>query len=124
MTNLEMETKSSQDERGAAAGVERRTSPRYPIPKGLPLEVRVLPSTDVVNGWLHDVSRDGVGLVTQVYIAPGESITFPIGSNWIVAEVQHCRAGANGYVLGAMISETVREEQSQPAETHVNRPAA
>ena len=91
---------------------DRRVFPRYPIPNKLAVQLRILPATDVIPARIHDLSRDGVGLMTNVFIAPGESVTFPVGSDWVVAEVRHCNPGAAGYVVGAMITEIVVEPEA------------
>ncbi|HEV2200725.1 MAG TPA: PilZ domain-containing protein [Bryobacteraceae bacterium] len=86
---------------------DRRVFPRYPIPNKLAVSLRILPATDVIPAQIHDLSRDGVGLMTNVFIAPGESVTFPVGSDWVVAEVRHCNPSTAGYVVGAMITDIV-----------------
>jgi hypothetical protein len=101
-----------ESHRGSAVAVaDRRDFPRYPIPNRLGVELRVLPSTDVIPGEIQDLSREGVGLVTQVFIAPGESVTFPVGDDWVVAEVRHCDEGEDGYVVGAFITDIVGKRQ-------------
>jgi hypothetical protein len=95
----------------AAAPSERRDFPRYPIPNRLGVDLRVLPSTEVISGQIQDLSREGVGLVTKVFIAPGESVTFPVGDDWVVAEVRHCDAGDGGYIIGAFITDIVAKAE-------------
>ena len=115
MTNLQTETMVAERGHTFTERIEdRRVFPRYPIPNKLAVQLRILPTTDVIPASIHDLSRDGVGLMTQVFIAPGESVTFPVGSDWVVAEVRHCRPSAAGYVVGAMITEIVPE--TEPAQ--------
>jgi hypothetical protein len=86
---------------------DRRDFPRYDIPNHFAVGLRVLPSTEVVTAQIQDLSRDGVGLLTDVFIAPGESITFPVGSDWVVADVRYCRTCDGKYSIGAMITDIV-----------------
>ena len=92
---------------------DRRVFPRYTIAKKLAVELRVLPATEVIPAQIHDLSRDGIGLVTNVFIAPGESITFPVGADWVVADVRHCHPNEDGFVVGGVITDIVYE--SDPA---------
>jgi len=91
---------------------DRRVFPRYPIPNKLAVQLRILPFTEVIPAWIHDLSREGVGLMTQLFIAPGESVTFPVGSDWVVAEVRHCNPSTAGYVVGALITDIVGETEA------------
>jgi hypothetical protein len=116
MTNLQTETMVAERGHTLAEQIEdRRVSPRYAIPNNLAVQLRILPTTAVIPARIHDLSRDGVGLMTQVFIAPGESVTFPVGSDWVVAEVRHCIPSAVGYVVGAMITDIVRETEAAPS---------
>jgi hypothetical protein len=113
MTNLQIETLPPPTGHTHIENIEdRRVFPRYHIPNKLAVQLRILPATDVIPGWIHDLSRDGVGLMTQVFIAPGESITFPMGADWVVAEVRHCNRGKAGYVVGALITDIVCEAEA------------
>jgi PilZ domain len=113
MTSLQTETILSDHNYGLVdEGHERRVSPRYSILNKLNVGLRVLPATDVIAARIRDLSRDGVGLTTNVFIAPGESVTFPVGSDWVVAEVRHCNPAAAGYVVGAMITDVVDETEA------------
>jgi hypothetical protein len=96
--------------RGSAVA-DRRDFPRYAIPNRLGVELRVLPSTEVIPAQIQDLSREGVGLVTKVFIAPGESVTFPVGDDWVVAEIRHCDAGEGGYILGGLITDIVAKAE-------------
>ena len=117
MTNLSTETTTAENrlvfgkrtlERNTD---DRRISPRYTIANKLAVELRVLPATQVIPAQIHDLSREGIGLVTSVFIAPGESITFPVGADWVVADVRHCRPAENGYVVGGVITDIVYETE-------------
>ena len=90
---------------------DRRDFPRYEIPNHFAVALRVLPSTDVVTAQIQDLSRDGVGLITDVFIAPGESVTFPVGNDWVVADVRYCRTRNGKYSIGAMITDIVDGSQ-------------
>ena len=92
---------------------DRRDFPRYTIPNRFVVQLRVLPSTEVIPAQIQDLSRDGVGLVTDVFIAPGESITFPVGGDWVVADVRHCQPCHGGFVVGGMITDIVYEPESE-----------
>jgi hypothetical protein len=113
MTSLQTETILS-DHRHSLIGQidDRRVFPRYPIPNKLAVQLRILPAPDVIHARIHDLSRDGVGLMTNVFIAPGESVTFPVGSDWVVAEVRHCNPSTAGYVVGALITDIVGETEA------------
>jgi hypothetical protein len=113
MTSLQTETVLSEHRHSLVGQVnDRRVFPRYPIPNKLVVQLRILPATDVIPARIHDLSRDGVGLMTNVFIAPGESVTFPVGSDWVVAEVRHCNPSTAGYVVGAMITDIVGETEA------------
>lgn len=113
MTDLRMETIAPESKPAFAKGTmqpdtdDRRVFPRYPIANKLSVQLRVLPATEVIPAQIHDLSRDGIGLMTGVFIAPGESITFPVGADWIVADVRHCHPGANGFLVGGVITDIV-----------------
>jgi PilZ domain len=91
----------------AVPPADRRDFPRYPIPNRLTVDLRVLPATEVITAQIQDLSREGVGLLTQVFIAPGESVTFPVGEDWVVAEVRHCEPTEGGYAIGAYITDII-----------------
>ncbi len=114
MTNLPSETKTSENGHGFDETLkqnadDRRISPRYTIAKKLAVELRILPGTQVIPAQIHDLSRHGIGLVTNVFIAPGESITFPVGADWVVADVRHCHRGEDGFVVGGVITDIIYE---------------
>jgi hypothetical protein len=88
---------------------DRRVFPRYTIARKLAVELRVLPATEVIPAQIHDLSRDGIGLVTNVFIAPGESVTFPVGTDWVVADVRHCHPCEGGFVVGGVITDIIYE---------------
>jgi hypothetical protein len=88
---------------------ERRREPRYAIPRGMKLEVRLPPDRSIVEAELRDLSLNGLGLVAQDFIAPGESITFPVGLEWVVAEVRYCRPEGTGFAIGAFICDIVSQ---------------
>jgi hypothetical protein len=117
MTNLQtepapLESESQLKERKAAdPRDDRRDFPRYPIPNRLAVELRVLPSTEIIPAQIQDLSREGVGLITDVFIAPGESITFPVGDDWVVADVRHCNPGEDGFVIGGLITDIVCKKE-------------
>jgi hypothetical protein len=121
MTNLETERTALEDESSSKAqslvklGDDRRDFPRYQIPNRLPVELRVLPATEVIPAQIQDISREGVGLVTEVFIAPGESITFPVGADWVVADVRHCQPCEEGFFVGGVITDIVCESDIEPA---------
>ncbi len=120
MTNLRYGAITLEDERllntpVADTSDDRRDFPRYGIPNHFAVALRVLPSTDVVTAQIQNLSRDGVGLVTDVFIAPGESITFPVGSDWVVADVRHCNKSDGGFAIGAMITDIVDGSESAKA---------
>jgi hypothetical protein len=117
MTNLITETTFS-NERHAVRGQntaensdDRRVFPRYPIASKLAVQLRVLPATDVIPAQIHDLSREGIGLLTKSFIAPGESISFPVGTDWVVAEVRHCRTQPEGFLVGGVITDVVYENE-------------
>jgi hypothetical protein len=95
---------------------DRRDFPRYPVPNRFAVQLRVLPATEVIQAQILDLSRDGVGLFTNVFIAPGESVTFPVGGDWVVADVRHCRPYEGGFVVGGMITDIVYEPDADPAQ--------
>ena len=75
MTNLRYGAGTLEDERILNTSVsdghgDRRDFPRYEIPNHFGVALRVLPSTDVVTAQIQNLSRDGVGLVADVFIAP------------------------------------------------------
>jgi len=112
MTNLPTGATTLEDERIAGTTVgtraeDRRDFPRYEIPNHFGVALRVLPSTDVVPAQIQNLSRDGVGLMTDVFIAPGESVTFPVGSDWVVADVRYCNQSDGRFLIGAMITDIV-----------------
>lgn len=118
MTNLPTGATTLEDERILNTTVgndtivenatdDRRDFPRYQIPNQFAVALRVLPSTEVITANIQNLSRDGVGLLTDVFIAPGESITFPVGSDWVVADVRYCRTSEGRYSIGAMITDIV-----------------
>ena len=72
----------------------------------------MLPATDVIPAQIHDLSRQGIGLLTKTFIAPGESISFPVGTDWVVAEVRHCRTQPDGFLIGGVITDIVYETES------------
>ncbi len=115
MTNLSSETKTSEnrlafkERTGKGNADDRRVSPRYPIANKLAVKLRVLPATEVIPAQIHDLSRHGIGLLTNVFIAPGESITFPVGADWVVADVRHCHPCEHGFVVGGVITDIVYE---------------
>ena len=117
MTNLRTATTNSETRHGLNEQTiqketdDRRIFPRYPVPNKLAVELRVLPATNVIPAQIHDLSRDGIGLATNVFIAPGESITFPVGGDWVVAEVRHCRPNGDGYLVGGVITDIVYETE-------------
>jgi len=94
---------------------DRRDFPRYAIPNRFVVQLRVLPATEIIRAQIQDLSRDGVGLLTNVFIAPGESVTFPVGGDWVVADVRHCRPCEEGFVVGGMITDIVYEPESDSA---------
>lgn len=115
MTNLSTETTISESRHALNEqtvkrnSADRRVFPRYTIGKKLAVDLRVLPATEVIPAQIHDLSRDGIGLVTGVFIAPGESVTFPVGNDWVVADVRHCQAGEGGFVVGGVITDIIYE---------------
>ena len=116
MTNLPIETTGSENRpfneptiKGSSD--DRRIFPRYPIANKLAVYLRVLPATGVIPAQIHDLSRDGIGLLTNVFIAPGESITFPVGADWVVADVRHCHPSPEGYLVGGVITDIVYETE-------------
>lgn len=118
MTNLQTETTPLEDKQASKAQVvrahdDRRDFPRYPIPNRLAVELRVLPATEMIPAQIQDLSREGVGLITNVFIAPGESITFPVGTDWVVADVRHCRPGDKGFIVGGMITDIIDEREME-----------
>ena len=120
MTNLPTGATTFEDERILSAAVgtttdDRRDFPRYQIPNHVAVALRVLPSIDVITAHIQNLSRDGVGLITDVFIAPGESITFPVGSDWVVADVRYCRTSEGKYSIGAMITDIVDGSEGNEA---------
>jgi hypothetical protein len=117
MTNLQTEAAGLENERqfkkraGADPRDDRRDFPRYPIPNRLAVELRVLPSTEIIPAQIQDLSREGVGLITDVFIAPGESITFPVGDDWVVADVRHCNPSEDGFIIGGLITDIVCKKE-------------
>lgn len=112
MTNLRYGAGTLEEERILNTPVgnthdDRRDFPRYEIPNHFGVGLRVLPSTDVVTAQIQNLSRDGVGLVTDVFIAPGESVTFPVGNDWVVADVRYCNKCDGRFSIGAMITDIV-----------------
>ena len=120
MTNLRYGAITLEDERILNTPVgdpndDRRDFPRYEIPNHFGVALRVLPSTDVVTAQIQNLSRDGVGLTTDVFIAPGESVTFPVGSDWIVADVRYCNQSDGRFTIGAVITDIVDGSESGKA---------
>jgi hypothetical protein len=117
MTNLATETTTSKnrpsynEQTSQWTTDDRRVFPRYPMANKLAVQLRVLPATGVIPAQVHDLSRDGIGLLTRVFIAPGESITFPVGTDWVVADVRHCRPYQEGYLVGGVITDIVYETE-------------
>lgn len=111
MTNFPAVQENGSLNGAAVAETDRRDFPRYAIPNRLSVDLRVLPATDVVPAQIQDLSREGVGLFTQVFIAPGESITFPVGEDWVVAEVRYCNTTADGYTVGGFITDIVDKNE-------------
>ena len=111
MTNFPTLEDSAASKGPAVALGDRRDFPRYPIPNCLGVELRVLPATDVIPAQIQNLSREGVGLLTKVFIAPGESVTFPVGDDWVVAEVRHCDTSEGGYTIGGFITDIIDKRE-------------
>ncbi len=115
MTNLSSGTRTSvgtrtfKDKSLTRNTDDRRVFPRYTIANKLAVELRVLPATEVIPAKIHDLSRDGIALVTSVFIDPGESVTFPVGADWVVADVRHCHPCEDGFVVGGVITDIIYE---------------
>ncbi len=89
-------------------GPERRSEPRFPVVRDVTLRVWMPPDFEIVAAQVRDISRSGVGVVTQTHIPPGSSIEFRVGDFQVFAEVRHCRAGLNGgFVAGAKIIDVI-----------------
>jgi hypothetical protein len=73
------------------------------------LRVRTSSQNETVDAELRDISRNGVGLISQTVLPPGASITFPFGSQRIFAQVRYCSSSGANFVVGALILEVVAE---------------
>ena len=111
MTNFPTVEEIRSSKGSAVAHADRRDFPRYPIPNRLDVNLRVLPTTAVIPAQIQDLSREGVGLLTQIFIAPGESITFPVGEDWVVAEVRHCGPAEGGFAVGGFITDIIDKRE-------------
>jgi hypothetical protein len=88
---------------------DQRRELRYVIPRGMKLQVQTSPQDEPVEVELHDISRNGLGLISPRVIPPEASITFPFGSQRIFAQVRYCQPSGSGFVVGALIREVVAE---------------
>jgi len=86
-----------------------RRERRHAIPRGMKLRVRTSSQNETVDAELRDISRNGVGLISQTLLPPGASITFPFGSQRIFAQVRYCSSSGANFVVGALILEVVAE---------------
>ena len=119
MTNLIIETTVS-NERHAVRGQnvtgtsdDRRVFPRYPIANKLAVQLRVLPATDVISAQIHDLSREGIGLLSEDASSRlANRSASRSGTDWVVAEVRHCRTQPDGYLVGGVITDIVYETES------------
>jgi hypothetical protein len=84
--------------------LDQRRELRYVIPRGMKLQVQASPQDEPVEVELHDISRNGVGI-----IPPEALITFPFGSQRVFAQVRYCQPSGSGFVVGALIREVVAE---------------
>jgi hypothetical protein len=86
----------------------KRAEHRYTVPRGLTMNVRIVPTTRTVEGELRNVSRRGVALLTHEFIPTGSYISFPFSNTRVFAQVRHCRLTRIGFVLGAHVTDVLR----------------
>lgn len=98
------------DLRGAVSHVrpeDRRRERRYAIPNPPTVELRIPPRSEVIAAEVVNISKNGIGLVSRVYITPGLQIMFLFGDQYVFARVRHCKPLENDYAIGASIRDVV-----------------
>jgi hypothetical protein len=86
---------------------DRRGERRYDIPNQR-VELRIPPESQIIEAHVVNVSKNGVGLITQDHINPGLQIMFSFGDQYVYARVRHCKAVENGFSIGVCIRDVVR----------------
>jgi hypothetical protein len=86
---------------------DRRRESRYDIPNQR-VELRIPPESQIIEAHVVNVSKNGVGLITQDHMNPGLQIMFSFGDQYVYARVRHCKPVENGFSIGACIHDVVR----------------
>ncbi len=86
---------------------DRRRERRYTIPNQR-VELRIPPESETIAAEVVNVSKNGVGLISQDHINPGLQIMFSFGEEYVFARVRHCKPVENGFSIGASIRDVVR----------------
>ena len=86
---------------------DRRRERRYNIPNPPRVELRIPPQSHAIAADVVNISRNGIGLISHIYIAPGLQIMFLFGDQYVFARVRHCKRLENGFAIGASIRDVV-----------------
>ncbi len=89
-----------------------RAEHRYTVPRGASMQVRLVPTTRVIECELRNVSKHGVALVSQEFMAVGSYISFPFADTRVFARVKHCRLTRVGNIVGAHVTDVLRVDGS------------
>ncbi len=86
---------------------DRRRERRYSIPHPQRVELRIPPQSNAIAADVVNISRNGIGLISRVHIAPGLQIMFLFGDQYVFARVRHCKQMENEFAIGASIRDVV-----------------
>lgn len=89
------------------SNAERRRDTRWDVAVPCDLQARMLPDTELIDATLCNISRRGAAIMAGNFIPPGAYIAFHLDSRKIIAQVRHCRAKGQHFLMGVVFSVVV-----------------